>query len=297
MLALSGATGLVGRYLCNELIAKNIPFKLLGRDIAFSSDRSSFYFFDLSQPLDKSLYTFLEDVDIVIHLAALLPSSSSQLADYFLCNSFASKALFDLCSDVGVSRFIYLSGANLMEPVDGVVTTSSPYASRLRHPSYLASKMAGELLLLNTDSSTDLLIIRPSSIYGYNIKSGLFRTLYDSFVLSKSVRLSGNGLWSADYIYAGDVCECIISAIENSATGTLTLGSGTASTILQIARTFTSLLGVEDDLIFLEDSDVSSIPLDCLPIVSNEQVVSLLGRNPLSVSEGLNHAIASYGSF
>jgi nucleoside-diphosphate-sugar epimerase len=299
MLALSGATGLVGRYLCNELIVNNIPFKRLGRDVGniFPSDRSSFFFCDLFRPLENSLYTFLEDVDIVIHLAALLPGSSFQLADYFYCNSVASKALFDLCSDVGVSRFIYLSGANIMEPLDGVVTASSPYASKLRHPSYLASKMAGELLLLNTNSSTDLLIVRPSSVYGYNMRSGLFRNLYDSFSLSRPVRLSGNGLWSADYIYAGDICSCILQAIEKSATGALTLGSGTASTIHQIAKSFASLLGVEDDLILLEDYDDNSIPLGCLPIVSSEHVVSLLGRNPLSVSEGLKHAISSYGSF
>lgn len=299
MLALSGATGLVGRYLCDELIANSIPFKLLGRDVEnnFAPDTSSFYFYDLSCPLEDSLYEFLEDVDIVIHLAALLPNPSYQIADYFYYNSIAAKALFDMCSDVGVSRFIYLSGANIMEPLNGIVTTNSPYASRLRHPSYLASKMAGELLLLNTNSSTDLLIARPSSVYGYNVRSGLFRNLYDSFKASRPVKLSGNGLWSADYIYAGDVCRCILRAIENSATGALILGSGTTTTIHQIAKSFASLLGVKDDLILLEDCDGSSIPLDSLPIVSSEQVVSLLGRDPLSIIEGLNHSISSYGSF
>jgi nucleoside-diphosphate-sugar epimerase len=299
MLALSGATGLVGYYLCNELIANNVNFKILGRhsNNRFPFNKSLNFFYDLSCPLDKSLYAFLEDVEIVIHLAALLPFSSSQHEDFFYCNSIATKALFDVCSDVGVSRFIYLSGANIMEPLYGIVTSASPYASRLRHPAYLASKMAGELLLLNTNSCTDLLIVRPSSIYGYNMRSGLFRNLYDSFRLAKPVCLARNGLWSADYIYAADVCECILRAIENSLTGTLTLGSGSSSTIYQVAQSFASLLGVEEDLIRLEHSDDTSIPFDSLPIVSSEQAVSLLGRNPLSLSEGLFHALSSYGSF
>lgn len=215
MLALSGASGLLGRYICDELVVRGVPFKVLGRDASNSSfkGRQAFYRYDLSRPLDDSLRFFLDDVDVFIHLAALLPNSLIKPLDYFSCNSVAPKALFDLCTDSGVSHFVFLSGSNLMQPLSGFVTAHSPYASSLRHPLYLASKIAGELLLLNSSSSPNLLIVRPSSIYGYAIRSGLFRVLYDLFVNNKPVALTSGGLFTADFIYAADVATIILNLI------------------------------------------------------------------------------------
>ena len=156
MLALSGASGLVGRYLCYELIARQIPFKVLGRSpVSTLRDLNiPFCFFDLSLPIEESLFrSFFDGVDCFVHIAALMPHPSRRLIDYYLSNSVASKALFDLCSDSGVDHFIYLSGSNILQPIDGVVTHQSSYSSNLRHPPYLSSKMAGELLLLNSSSS------------------------------------------------------------------------------------------------------------------------------------------------
>lgn len=300
MLAISGFSGLVGHYLCDELVARGIPFKLFGRsnNKNFESVGSTFCFYDLTQPPDSSLRFFLEDVDVVIHLAALLPSSDNNLIDYFSCNSVATKSLFDLCSEVGVRSFIYFSSANLLNPHEnGVVSSDSNYSFSLRQAPYLSSKIASELLLLNSSSPTNLSIVRPSSVFGHNVRFGLFRNIYNSFVHSKPVRLNQKGLWSADFIYAGDVAKCIVKIIEESISGVFTIGSGNASSILQVAKSFASVLGVEEDLIILEPCTEDLSFIGSLPAVSRDQAYSLLGRQPLSLTEGFRHAITTYGYF
>ena len=247
MLALSGASGLVGRYLCAELLARQIPFKVLGRSSVESSLESKipFCFFDLSLPIEKDLLrSFLIGVDCFVHIAALMPHSSNQIIDYYFSNSVASKFLFDLCSESGVDHFIYLSGSNILQPVDGVVTRESSYSFDLRHAPYLSSKIAAELLLFNSHSSSNLSVLRPSSVYGCGIRSGLFRNLYDSLTSNSSFTLSCNGLWSADFIYAGDVARAIVSLIDNPVSGVFNIGSGfpLLLAMLQILSCLSSVL-------------------------------------------------------
>lgn len=300
MLAISGYSGLVGHYLCDELIARRIPFKVLGRNSynKFSLASPPFCFYDLAKPLETSLESFLDNVDTLIHLAALLPDSSSNPADYLSCNAVASKCLFDLCSGVGVRRFIYFSSANLLSPQDnGIVSSESNYSFTLRQAPYLSSKIAAELLLLNSTSSTDLSIVRPSSVFGHNVRGGLFRNIYNSFVKSQPVRLGQRGLWSADFIYAGDVAKCLMKIIEDSNSGIFTIGSGSVCSIHQVAKSFASVLGVDQDLIILEPSAADPSAIDSLSPVSSDQAFSLLGRKPLLLAEGLQHAISKYGCF
>ena len=300
MLVLSGASGLVGRYLCDELISRQIPFKVLGRQPLADSrvPNIPFCFFDLSLPIQEfQLRSFLDGVDAFIHLAALMPHPSRKLIDYYLCNSVAPKGLFDLCSEAGVEHFIYLSGSNILKPIDGFVTSQSSYSVHLRQPPYLSSKIAGELLLLNSSSSIKLSVLRPSSVYGSGIRGGLFRNLYDSLICSSPFSLSCKGLWSADFIYAGDVAKAIVRLIEISSSGVVNIGSGLSSSALDVANKFLSILGADEDLIVLKSFDGQCDSIGSLPVVSSDEFYDLMGHAPLSLCEGLDHAFREYGLF
>ena len=299
MLVLSGASGLVGRYLCDDLLARQIPFKVLGRSPASFLQELNipFCFFDLSLPFQDEylVRSFFEGVDCLIHIAALMPHPSRKLTDYYLYNSVASKVLYDLCSESGVNHFIYLSGSNILQPIDGVVTRHSCYSCSLRHPPYLSSKIAGELLLLNSSSATKLTVLRPSSVYGSGIRTGLFRNLYDSLARRTPLALSHNGLWSADFIYAGDVAKAILRLIDNSVSGVFNIGSGVSSCSFDVASNLVSVLGADDDLIVLEPFDGDPNSIGSLPVVSVDQFHCLMGHYPMSLSEGLDHAFREYG--
>ena len=297
MFALSGASGLLGFYLCSELLSRGIPFKVLGRAPFVHRDMSSipFCFCDLSQKLDvDSLSLFLDDVDTFIHLAAVTPYSSTHLIDYYSANAVMPKMLFDLCAPLEIGHFIYLSGSNIMKPVNGFVDNGSSYSTALRHPPYLSSKIAGELLLLNSSSSTKLSILRPSSLYGYSIRSGLFRRVYDSLSRGIPFTLASGGQWSADFIYAGDVAQVIAHLAEHSIPGVFNIGSGVASTAYDVVKNFITILELSHDLINFES--VSSFdPSTSLPPVSVDHFCHLIGTLPLSLTEGLEHAFEHYG--
>ena len=58
-----------------------------------------------------------------------------------------------------------------------------------------------------------------------------------------------------------------------------------------------SILGADKDLIVLESFDGHGDSLGSLPVVSVDQFYGLTGHHPMSLCEGLKHALSEYGFF
>ena len=190
---------------------------------------------------------FSQDVDVLINLAALLPNSWAQDIDYFVANAVAPSIVVCAHKQEFLSLFIYL--VLMFSAIDGLVTIDSGYSPFLRQPSYLSSKIAGELLLFNAPRKSSLYIVRPSSVYGHGVRSGIFRYIYDSFLHLRPVTLANFGLWSADFIYAGDVAKSILSLLDNIKPGVFNLGTGSVSSIHEVSQLFSLLMGADERLI------------------------------------------------
>ncbi len=170
VIALTGATGFVGRFLVRDLMRRGYRLRVLLRkpvDIPVEAD--SAVIGDLTQPQNMS--EALKNVDAVIHSAGLAHAMSGRPEDdYRAINPDATAALARACEKAGVGRFVFLSSIRAQTgPVSReIITDESP-----DHPTdaYGRSKLAAEQALASL--SIDWAALRPVLVYGEGVKGNM----------------------------------------------------------------------------------------------------------------------------
>jgi nucleoside-diphosphate-sugar epimerase len=170
LIALTGATGFIGRRLLAELPRRGFRVRvLLRRPTELSLDCASAVIGDLARP--QNMAAALADVDAVIHSAGVAHAMSGTPADdYRVLNTEATIALARAAERAHVRRFVFLSSirAQVGPSVDGVVTES-----RSAYPTddYGRSKLAAEQGL--AELAIDWVALRPVVVYGPGVKGNV----------------------------------------------------------------------------------------------------------------------------
>jgi nucleoside-diphosphate-sugar epimerase len=164
VIAVTGASGFLGRHLCPALIsAGNAVIEISRANL---------------EP--DGLCRKLEGVDAVVHLAGrahvLSETSADPRAEFWNSNVALTQSTARAAKSSGVKRFIFLSSAGVLgssSPPEGFDDDSTPCP----HDAYTASKLEAEAWL-NAEMGTGmrLAILRPPLIYGPGAK-GNFRRL------------------------------------------------------------------------------------------------------------------------
>jgi nucleoside-diphosphate-sugar epimerase len=155
-IALTGATGFAGGPILAGLLAAGHTVKALvrrPREKQFSTIVNV-----ITGGLDEAavLKEFVINTDVVVHVAGAITATSE--AEYFKINFAGTKLLFEAAVAAGVKRFIYVSSL----------------AARLPSISaYAASKRAAEDYLQSVSTKMEVVVLRPSAIYGPGDKATL----------------------------------------------------------------------------------------------------------------------------
>jgi len=177
---LTGYTGFLGSHVRNALTGYDLV--LAGRHTGTGDLTSEYHPFNLDSSINSSLC--LESVDVVIHCAArvhvMKEKEISPFELYRKCNVTGTLDLARQAADAGVKRFIYISSIK----VNGESTeVGKPFnADDIHKPAdyYGQSKSQAEQELLKLASSTELevVIIRPTLVYGPGVKAN-FKSLFN----------------------------------------------------------------------------------------------------------------------
>lgn len=172
---LTGASGFVGNALFEKLMKDG--FYVTGTSRVRQSDSI------VAMPLDSKDWTpLINDVDTIIHCAALAHVASSkdeefvsQVREY---NVVAPQRIAQQAREAGVKRFIFLSSVKVLGESTApgeVYTDQSGYSPK---DLYGESKRDAEVALKEelAGSNTELVIIRPTLVYGPGVK-GNFKVL------------------------------------------------------------------------------------------------------------------------
>lgn len=168
----TGASGFVGRVLCEQLQNKDVKVRaLLRQDQRGPWDERVLC--DLVD-FEKKSNEIFSDIDTIFYLASIAhdkaPADLYEIFNVQLCLRFAASAL-----QHGVKRFVYVSSTKAMaEPRETII---DEYFLDWPKDSYGISKRKAEEGLLALAGFEHLVIIRPCLIYGKGVQGNLFSML------------------------------------------------------------------------------------------------------------------------
>jgi UDP-glucose 4-epimerase len=170
VVALTGATGFIGRHLLTELARRGYrPRVLLRRPTEMPLQSASAVIGDLARP--QNLSEALAGVDAVIHTAGLAHAMSGLPEDdYRTLNTEATIRLAQAAHRAGARRFVFLSSirAQCGPTAEGVLTEDMAAQPT---DAYGRSKLAAERGLAELD--LDWVALRPVLVYGPGVKGNM----------------------------------------------------------------------------------------------------------------------------
>ncbi len=174
LIAMTGSTGFIGRYLLHELTQHKYRVRvLLRRPTALSMECGSAVIGDLMRPQNMS--AALAGADAVIHTAGLSPAMSGMPEDdYRALNTEATLVLAQAAARAGIRRFIFMSSlrAQAGASADQVLTEAAP---ALPTDPYGRSKLAAERGL--AELGLDWVALRLALVYGPGVTGNMARLM------------------------------------------------------------------------------------------------------------------------
>lgn len=175
LIAVTGASGFVGRAVCADLAAHGFAVRRLSRQ----GGPSDLLGVDYNDP--RALHAALDGCEAVIHTAArahvLRESSNDPEQAFTAANVELSLAVADAAALAGLPRFVFVSSIGAVcssSPMGSVVSEDSPCGPTTP---YGRSKLAAERVLASRlqSSATSLVVVRPPLVHGANAPGNLQR--------------------------------------------------------------------------------------------------------------------------
>ena len=163
----TGATGFIGKNLCEYLLASGFSVRALIKDenspVLNPNRNLEQCFGDL---LDQvSLKKVCKNVDFVVHLAGLAHVSQSTSEQFYETNVCGTESLLAAAIEAKVKRFVFMSSslASLAES-EGAATTT-----------YGRAKLAAEKSVMSQhcDGNIECVVLRPVNVYGRGMRGNI----------------------------------------------------------------------------------------------------------------------------
>jgi nucleoside-diphosphate-sugar epimerase len=205
-LALTGASGFVGRATLPLLLQAGHQVKALARDPSKIAAAGGLKVIkgDLSD--GAALGELTRDVDVVLHVAGAVSASSR--AGFFAANLAGTRAVSAAAKSNGVKRFVFVSSLAARE-----VTLND----------YGASKAAAENALKSFEQDMQITVVRPSAVYG----PGDTATLpLMQMLMSKTAFIPGAPSARFSMVHVDDVAKALADSVVNAPGGVFELDDG-----------------------------------------------------------------------
>jgi UDP-glucose 4-epimerase len=292
---ITGAAGFLGSALANQLAREG--HQVRGLDDLSTGDPATLspdVHFTRGDVNDRpKLWTLLQDVDCVYHLAARVsvPESVLYPREYNAVNVGGTVSLMEAMRDVGVRRVVLISsgavyGDQLEQPLRETAEPNprSPYAvSKLAAEYYL--RTIGDLWGIETVS------LRVFNAYGPGQRLPASHPPVIPYFLRQAVRngtlvIHGQGMQTRDYVYVDDVVRAMIAASTAANINHLTInvGSGRETSVRELVRHVMELTKSDAEIIYNPRTD-SGVSRMCADISLARQKLNYQPR--VSLVEGL----------
>jgi GDP-L-fucose synthase len=220
--------------------------------------------YDLLDRAQVDLMLCEHQPEVLVHLAAYcggLGANRANPADFYFRNTLLIAHVFQAAAEHRVKKLIYTMGGcsypvDASSPIDeGQMWQGLPHGDSL---AYSAAKKMGLIASAAYAHQYGLrsAVLVPGNMYGphdnfrtaeSHVIAAMVRRLYEARVEQKEeVVMWGSGLALRDFVYAGDVAATLPYFIEhNDVPGPINIGSGTATSIRELAAAIAAVVGYE----------------------------------------------------
>lgn len=258
---ITGGAGFIGGHLANRLHADGNYVRVL--DNLSSGDPSilgSGINFNRGDVRDiPKLWSVMQGVDVVFHLAALVsvPASVLYPREYNDVNVGGTVAVLEACRDVGVKRIVLASSATVYgdQKVQPVTEDLPPNPA----VPYAVSKLAAEryLFAIGRTEGFETVALRIFNAYGPRqplppAYAPVIPQFMQQIIGHGSVVLFGNGQQTRDFVYVDDVVDALVSAATVAGVDrqTINVGSGEETSVEKLIEAISATVSAKADIIY-----------------------------------------------
>lgn len=301
----TGSAGFLGSALANRLAREG--HQVRGLDDLSAGDPSRLdpgVLFSRGDVIDRpKLWTSLQDVDCVYHLAARVsvPESVLYPREYNAVNVGGTVSVMEAMRDVGVKRVVLISsgavyGDQQVQPLHEALTPDprSPYA---------VSKLAAEYYVRTIGSlwGIETVALRVFNAFGPGQPLPAAHPPVVPHFLRQAARagtivIHGRGLQTRDFVYIDDVVEAMVAAATAPSIDrqVINIGSGVETSVKDLAQRVLEVAGGGTEWLYKDDQDPGSSRM-CADIGLAK---AKLGYQPrVGLAEGLGRMLARDSRF
>ena len=244
MIAITGASGLVGANLARSLLAQGRRVRgLIHRDRrALEGLEIELVQADVRDP--DGLCCALQGADVVYHLAANISLEMDDWDEVEAVNVGGTRNVVEACLRCGVRKLIHFSSIHAFqqEPLDTPLDESRPRVSSPKYPPYDRSKALGEQeVRLGIARGLQAVILNPTAIVGpYDFYPSYFGRAILSLVKGHVPALVPGGF---DWVDVRDVVGAAMQAERLAPSGASYLLSGHWHSVVEVAALVAALAG------------------------------------------------------
>lgn len=292
-IAITGATGFIGKHLVRRLVKEGFNLRLLVYDNASFVKEEKLPLQIVKGDLLKkeTLASFVKGTDLVIHLAGTFYPPLERLIGL---NVTATAHLLEACSEAGVKKVIFTSsGAVYGEPPE---SQASKETDGLRpNTLYGLSKKFAEDLLRYYDSMFGIkfVILRFSSVYGPGNNKGVVYNFLKAIKKENRITIYGDGTQARSFLFVSDVVESIVKTLKEydfKKSDVFNVSGKKLASLNQLIKTIEQLFQRKIEVAYNPQQD------NLLQVLweDTEKAKEILGWQPkISLEEGLKLTIDS----
>jgi len=209
----TGGTGLVGKKAIERFCKQGVAVHALARSDSSAKHITSLGAVHVIGSLENldTWKSVLKDCDTVVHCAAPVEfwGEWKKFEDGIVV---ATTNLFKAAMDAGVRRFVHISSESVLQDIEPLmgIDEAFPYPATPNSFYGLAKKQA-ELALLSFQSATELVILRPSFVWGKNAAA-----LAQVAEMAKAGKFmwASKGICAFEWVHVDNLAEAIFCAAK-----------------------------------------------------------------------------------
>jgi len=250
---ITGGAGFIGSNVADGLLEKKHKVVIVD-DLSNGKKenipgKARFYRCDIRSKKLSGIFK-AEKPEIVIHNAAQLSvrvSVENPLMDADI-NVIGGLNVIQACHTHNVNKIIFASSGGTVYGEQKYFPADEEHPTRPISP-YGVAKLATENYLYYFYKTYGLkyISLRYGNIYGprqdpYG-EAGVVAIFSSKIIKESSPIINGDGLQTRDYVYVGDVVDVNIRAIESDFTGSLNIGTGKETTVMELFKILREVSG------------------------------------------------------